>query len=181
MPDGLVLQPGDYVEVPLGPRSYIGVVWEVRPASPTNMRLRDVTQRFDMPAMPAHHRRFIEWLSRYYLEPMGAVLRMVLRVPSVFAPPREQVAYRLGHVTPAKLTAQRKRVLEVAREGFSFSARELAEAAGVGVSVVKALAEAGALEEVALPVLKPLALPDPDAEAFALTADQTTAAEAPGP
>jgi primosomal protein N' (replication factor Y) len=178
VPEGLALAPGDYVEVPLGPRSYIGVVWEVRPASPTNMRLRDVSQRFDMPAMPAQHRRFIEWLSAYYLEPKGNVLRMVLRVPSVFAPPREQVAYRLGKVTPGKLTAQRQRVLAVAQDGFSFSARELAEAAGVGVSVVKALAAAGALEEVALPVLKPFAKPDPDAEAFALSPDQAAAAEA---
>ena len=89
VPQGMSLQHGAYVEVPLGPRSYIGVVWELRPARPTNMKIRDVAQVFDMVPMPETHRNFIEWLSQYYLEPKGNVLRMVIRVPSAFAPPRE--------------------------------------------------------------------------------------------
>jgi primosomal protein N' (replication factor Y) (superfamily II helicase) len=178
VPDGMALSPGDYVEVPLGPRSYVGVVWDVRPAAATNMRLRDVAQRFDMPPMLAHHRCFIEWLSAYYLEPKGMVLRMVLRVPSVFAPSGAQVAYRRGAATPVKLTPQRARVLAVAREGFPLTARALAEAAGVGVSVVNALAASGALEEVVLPLLRPFALPIPEAEAVSLSTDQAAAAAA---
>jgi primosomal protein N' (replication factor Y) len=178
VPEGLALAPGDYVEVPLGPRSYIGVVWEVRPATPTNMKLRDVTQRFDMVAMPEAHRTFIEWLSNYYLEPMGNVLRMVLRVPSAFEPPREQVAYRIGDAPPKRMTPQRQRVLEIARDGFAMQARELANAAGVGTSVIKAMAKDGALQEVSLPALRPFAEPDPDAEPYDLTPDQIIAADA---
>ncbi len=177
VPEGMALQPGDYVEVPLGPRSYIGVVWEVRPATPTNMKLRDVTQRFAMTAMPETHRKFIEWLSDYYLEPKGNVLRMVLRVPSAFEAPREQVAYRIGAAPPKRMTPQRQRVLEIARDGFALPARELADAAGVGISVIKAMAKDGALQVVGLPALRPFALPDPDAEAFDLTPDQVIAAD----
>jgi primosomal protein N' (replication factor Y) (superfamily II helicase) len=177
VPEGLQLQAGDYVEVPLGPRSYIGVVWEVRPATPTNMKLRDVTQRFDMPPLPGTHRDFVEWLSAYYLEPKGNVLRMVLRVPAAFEPPREQVAYRLGASPPKRMTPQRQRVLEVARDGFAHPARELAEAAGVGTAVVKAMAKDGALQVVGLPALRPFAMPDPDAEVFDLSADQAAAAD----
>ena len=177
VPEGLHLQPGDYVEVPLGPRSYIGVVWEVRPATPTNMKMRDVIQRFDMPPMPEAHRNFVEWLSAYYLEAKGNVLRMVLRVPSAFAPPREQVAYRIGAAPPKRMTPQRQRVLAVAGDGFALSAQELANAAGVGTSVIKAMAKDGALQVVGLPALKPFAQPDPDAEAFDLTTDQIVAAD----
>ena len=54
------------------------------------------------------------------------------------------------------MTPQRARVLEIAREGFAMRASELAEAAGVGTSVVKALAKDGALEAVALPALQAL-------------------------
>jgi primosomal protein N' (replication factor Y) (superfamily II helicase) len=79
-------------------------------------------------------------------------LRMVLRVPSAFEPERQRMAYVMGDVQPKKLTPQRARVLELAREGFAMSALELAQAAGVGQSVVKALAEAGALTPVPLPV-----------------------------
>lgn len=177
VPEGLALQAGDYVEVPLGPRSYIGVVWEVRPATPTNMKLRDVTQRFDMVPMPEAHRTFIEWLSKYYLEAMGNVLRMVLRVPSAFEPPREQVAYRIAEAPPKRMTPQRQRVLEIARDGFAMPARELALAAGVGTSVIKAMARDGALQAVALPALRPFAAPGPDADPYDLSADQISAAD----
>jgi primosomal protein N' (replication factor Y) (superfamily II helicase) len=151
VPDGMKLELGSYVEVPLASRSYIGVVWDLREAVGTNLKLRDVTERFDMPAMPALHRKFIDWLAAYYLEPLGNVLRMVLRVPSVFAPERQRMAYQIGPTQPAKLTAQRERVLEVARGGFAFSAAELAAAAGVGASVIKALVKTGALWPVPLP------------------------------
>lgn len=178
VPNGLRLSPGDYVEVPLGPRSYIGVVWEVRPAVPTNLRMRDVLQRFDAPPMPEAHRKFVSWLADYYLEPVGNVLRMVLRVPAALEAPREQMAYRLSGTAPKRLTPQRQRVLEILRDGFPLSASELAQAAGVGTSVVKAMAKDGALESVALPALRPFARPDPDAEAFALSPDQQIAADA---
>ncbi len=176
VPDGMALEPGHYVEVPLGPRSYIGVVWEVRPAQPTNMKLRDVAQVFDTPIMSPTHRRFIEWLADYYLEPKGNVLRMVLRVPSAFEAVRAQVAYRMGPTPPKRLTPQRLRVLEVSRDGFALSARELADAAGVGPSVIKAMAKDGALESVALPILRPFAGPDPDAGAHHLSEEQEAAA-----
>ena len=177
VPTGLALAAGDYVEVPLGPRSYIGVVWEVRPAVPTNMRLRDVVQRFDAPPMPGTHRKFIEWLAAYYLEPVGNVLRMALRVPAALEPPRAQVAYRLGAALPKRMTPQRQRVLEILRDGFPLPASALAQAAGVGTSVVKAMARDGALEEVALPALRPFPQPDPDAAPYALSADQAAAAD----
>jgi primosomal protein N' (replication factor Y) len=177
VPAGMVLAPGDYVEVPLGPRSYIGVVWEARPAVATNLRIRDVVQRFDAPPMPETHRRFVEWLAGYYLEPMGNVLRMVLRVPAALEPPRAQVAYRAGSSPPRRMTPQRARVLEIMRDGFAMPASELAQAAGVGTAVVKAMAKDGALEVVQLPALRAFAIPDPDAEAFSLSADQTAAAE----
>jgi primosomal protein N' (replication factor Y) len=152
VPEGLRLGLGDYVEVPLGPRSYIGVVWELRETFGTNLKLRDVTQRFDVEPMTETHRKFVSWLAAYYLEPMGKVLRMVLRVPSAFEPERQRMAYAIGSVEPKKLTPQRARVLEIAREGFALAGAELAQAAGVGVSVVKALAEQGALQAVPLPV-----------------------------
>lgn len=152
VPEGMVLAPGDYVQVPLGPREYIGVVWERRDTFGTNLKLRDVSQKFDMTPMTAMHRKFIQWLAAYYLEPMGAVLRMVLRVPSAFEPERQRMAYVLGDIAPKKLTPQRARILEIAREGFAMSSAELAQAAGVGQSVVKALAETGALKPVPLPV-----------------------------
>jgi primosomal protein N' (replication factor Y) (superfamily II helicase) len=175
VPEGMAVEPGSYVEVPLGPRQRIGVVWEIRAAAPTNMKLRAITRVFDMPPLPALHRKFIDWLSAYYLEPPGNVLRMVLRVPAVFESPRQQLAYRATGARPAKSTPQRDRVLDIAADGFAMKAADLAQAAGVGTGVVKALVKSGALEEVLLPLLADFAQPDGAALAKDLSADQQAA------
>jgi primosomal protein N' (replication factor Y) (superfamily II helicase) len=178
VPAGMHVELGNYVEVPLGPRAVIGVVWGLRPAVATNMKMRDIAQVFDMPPMTEAHRKFLDWLAAYYLEPPGNVLRMVLRVPSAFEGARQNIAYRASGIKPAKLTAQREKVLAVAEQGFAMKATELAEAAGVGVSVVKALVTAGALEAVALPAHRSFAEPDLNAGGLKLSKDQTTAAAA---
>ena len=177
VPDGLTLAPGDYVEVPLGPRAVIGVVWAVKDHDSSGKKLRDVTQRFDMVAMTATHMKFIEWLSAYYLEHMGNVLRMVLRAPGAFEAERQQVAYRFTGAEPRRMTAQRGRVIAVAREGFAMRAAELAAAAGVGTPVIKAMAKDGALEAVALPGHRAFAEPDLNASGFDLSRDQKAAAQ----
>ncbi|MCB1377713.1 MAG: primosomal protein N' [Alphaproteobacteria bacterium] len=177
IPAGLVLSAGDYVAVPLGPRQLIGVVWDVTASAGIDKKLRDVIGRFDMPPLPATHRKFIDWLAAYYLEPPGNVLRMVLRVPAVFEGAREHLAYRFTGALPKRMTPQRARVIEVAREGFAMRASELAQAAGVGTSVVKALAQDGSLETVTLPALRGFAEPDLNAGGYVLSADQAHAAQ----
>ncbi len=178
IPAGLELRPGDFVVVPLGPRQMIGVVWGLKAEPGTDKKLRDVIGGFDMPPLPETHRKFVDWLAAYYLEPAGNVLRMVLRAPGAFETQREQIAYRATESVPKRMTPQRARVLDIAREGFAMRASELAEAAGVGTSVVKALAKDGALEAVALPASRPFPEPDLNAGGFTLTKDQQAAAEA---
>ncbi|MFM8746735.1 MAG: primosomal protein N' [Aestuariivirga sp.] len=178
VPPGLWLEPGSYVAVPLGPRQVIGVVWGLAPRAATEKTLRDVAAVFDMPPLSETHRKFVDWLAAYYLEPPGNVLRMVLRAPGAFEGPREQLAWRATGEPPKRLTPQRARVMEIAAQGFAMRAGELAEAAGVGISVIKALARDGALEAVALPAMRPFAAPDLLAGGYALNKDQQAAAEA---
>jgi primosomal protein N' (replication factor Y) len=176
VPAGSALAPGDFVVVPLGSRAMIGVVWALAEKAPAGTRLRDVTGRFDLPPLSEVHRKFIDWLSAYYLEPPGNVLRMVLRVPGAFEEPRQRVAYLASGSEPRRMTPQRARVLAVASEGFALRAAELAEAAGVGASVVKALAADGALAAVALPAHRPFRAPDLNARGLRLSKAQEEAA-----
>jgi len=177
IPPGLSLVPGSYVAVPLGPRQMIGVVWALQQEAPEGTKLRDVLGVFDMVPMPETHRKFVSWLAAYYLEPMGNVLRMVLRVPQAFAEPREQTAYRATGASPKRMTPQRARVLEEAREGFAMRASELADAAGVGTSVIKSLVKDGALEAVALPAMRAFTPPDLNAGSLRLSREQQKAAQ----
>jgi primosomal protein N' (replication factor Y) len=122
-----------------------------------------------MPAMGETHRKFVDWLADYYVEPKGNVLRMVLRVPAAFEEARGQIAYRASGQKIRRMTPQRQRVLEVAAEGFAMRLSELAKAAGVGTSVVKSLAKEGALEAVALPAHKAFQTPDLNAGGLKLS------------
>jgi primosomal protein N' (replication factor Y) len=176
IPSGMRLGLGDFVAVPLGPRQVAGVVWSLKDQATTNKALRDVIGRFDLPPLTETHRKFVDWLGAYYLEPVGNVLRMVLRAPGVFEGPREQVAYRSTGSLPKRMTPQRAKVLQAARDGFARKANELAAEAGVGSSVIMALVKDKALVAVALPSHRRFLEPDLNAGGYALNKNQQLAA-----
>lgn len=147
VPDGMETPvPGAVVEVPLGPRRLYGAVWGPGGTAVDSSRLRPVVRVFDVPPLPEVARRFVDWVAAYTLTPPGRVLRMVLRVPAAFEPPRPLVAFERADAVPPpgfKLTAARKRVLEVLSEGPPRLAGEIEEEAACGRAVLRGLVEAG--------------------------------------
>ncbi|VAV90541.1 Helicase PriA essential for oriC/DnaA-independent DNA replication, partial [hydrothermal vent metagenome] len=95
VPAGMSVAAGDYVNAPLGPRLVAGVVWEVGVDTPAGMRLRDIREKFDLPAMSKTQRKFLQWIADYYMSPLGMVLRGCLRAKGIFEPPRLKVAWQL--------------------------------------------------------------------------------------
>jgi len=180
VPDGQALVPGDYVEVPLGPRRLVGVVWGEGGGDLPDGRLKAVLHRFDTPAMPDVVRRFVDWVAAYTLAPPGAVLRMVLGSAEALEPPRPVVAYRRSEAPPPpglKLTDARRRVLAELDEGPPLTAADLAGRAGCGPAVVRGLADAGVLETVRLQPVLPGASPDWRLPGPDLSNDQAAAAK----
>ena len=177
VPPHLEVAAGDFVHVPLGTRHTVGVVWGDRPQPAADLKLRPIAARIELPPLPELTRRVIEWIAAYYLEPVGNILRLCLRVPGVFDARRETIGYVAGPVEPDRLTPQRARVLEVARQGVPLRASELAAEAAVGVGVVHGLARQGALRGVALSPFLPFAAPDPLGHRVALNPEQAGAAE----
>jgi len=142
--------PGAIVEVPLGPRRLFGVVWGAGSGTVETSRLRPVVRVFDVPPLPEATRRFVDWVAAYTLTPPGRVLRMVLRVPAAFEPPRALVAYERTDAPPPpgfKLTAARKRVLDVLSDGPPRLAAEIEEEAACGRAVARGLLAAGMIRE----------------------------------
>jgi primosomal protein N' (replication factor Y) len=177
-PPEMTLVAGDYVQVPLGPREVLGVVWGPALGDVAAAKMRPVAGRFDAPPMPQEHRAFIDWVAAYTLSPPGSVMRMSLTAPKALEPPRAAVAYRRAALADAlMLTAARKRVLAVLDERGTAAANELAEVAGCGVSVVRAMADAGALETVMLPARYPASQFHRPEDRPTLSPDQSLAAE----
>jgi primosomal protein N' (replication factor Y) len=157
-PEGLTLEPGDHVVVPLGPRRIRGVVRAVREVVGQNRPLKAVEQRLEDPPLPPGTLAFVEWAARWELAPPGDPLAIALRGLRAPPPGPSRQIVRTDQ-TPARLTPARERVLEAALSGWP-SIAALAEAAGVSSGVVKALLEDGALDLVE--TWEPPAYPEPD-------------------
>lgn len=83
----MAVEPGSVVQVPLGPRQVIGVVWDGGDDNGVDpKKLRPITRVFDCPPLAKEMRDFIDWVATYTLSPPGHVARMALRVPAAFDP-----------------------------------------------------------------------------------------------
>lgn len=177
VPPGLEVAPGDAVQVPLGPRQILGVVWDegrLEGREVEAKKLRPIAARLDMPPLSLPMRRLCEWVADYYLAPLASVVRMVW--PSVaFLGEREVTEYRLGDMLPARMTPERRTAVEklAGQQGL---VRDLARIAGVSDAVLRGLVKAGALEPVRVGADRLLAMPDPDFAPPALEATQAAAA-----
>ena len=177
-PEGGCLH-GAFVEVPLGPRKVLGVVWGAGRGGFDLKKARSIIRVLDVAPMRAEMQAFLQRAAEYTLTPLPAMLRLATRVPGLSDPPSMQKVYRPGEETPARMTEARARVLEVLRAhgGLGFTLRELSDMAGVTSSVVKGLVKQGAVREEDTPRDRAFARLDPDLPAKALTVDQAQAAE----
>ena len=174
-PEGMGLEPGDQVAVPLGPRLIRGVVVQVRDGLGGNRPLKPVAERLDDPRLPPGTVEFVQWAARYAVDAPGQPLAIALR--GARAPkPRPVRVVRATGVPPARPTAARTKVLEAA--AMPMPPADLARVAGVSSGVVKGLIDEGSLvvEHVAAaPGFEP---PDLGRHGAALSASQAAAAEA---
>jgi primosomal protein N' (replication factor Y) len=206
VPPELAVRPGDVVLAPLNRREEVGVVWDARDTSRDanpgasslpdgfwdNPADREVPERklkpliavLDTPPMRPDLRRLVDWIASYTLSPPGEVMAMALRVvsPDTARAPSGWCAAEIApeppepHLPEARLTPARQRVLAALADRVPRVAVELARAAGVGVGVVRAMAQAGLLTPAPLPARAPFEPPDPDHPGPALSDPQAAAA-----
>ncbi len=170
---------GAFVEVPLGPRRVLGVVWGAGEGGFDLSRVRPVTRVLDVAPMRAELRAFLTRAADYTLTPMPAMLRLATRAPGLGGAVSMKRIYRLGHADPDRMTGARARVLALMEEfgGVAFTLGELSQMAGVSNSVIKGLVRQGALIEEDTPRDLPYPRLDPSRPGLALTGDQAAAAE----
>jgi primosomal protein N' (replication factor Y) len=154
---------GAFVEVPLGPRKVIGVVWGPAQGGYDPAKIRPVFQVIDVPPMREEMRLFLTRAGDYTLTPLSQMLRLATRAPGLTDPPHMRRVLGSGQGEPTRMTPAREKVLAVLRDQpeHRFTAAELARLAEVTPSVVKGLVQQGAVAEfetardVAYPALDP--------------------------
>lgn len=124
VPDGMAVEPGSIVQVPLGPRLVVGVVWDGDDdGSVDAKKLKTIEKAFDCPPLTRDMRTFLDWVAAYTVTPPGLVARMALRAPAAFDPEPMVEALRLTEMRPERMTAARERVIAAASDGFPGRAR----------------------------------------------------------
>jgi len=172
-------QLGAFVEVPLGPRKVLGVVWSAGEGGFEAAKLRSVIRVLDVPPMRAEVQAFLTRAAAYTLTPLPAMLRLATRAPGLGDPPSMRKIYRRGTQTPTRVTEARRRVLAVLEQygALAFTLKELANAADVTPSVIKGLVAQGVVSEEHAPRDLPFPPLDPALPSKALTDAQAAAAQ----
>ena len=179
VPDGMDVQPGDLVLVPLNRRAEVGVVWDAPFGdSVPDAKLKPIDAVLEAPPMPPALRRFVDWVAGYTLAAPGDVLAMALRV-NALTPPVPQAGWSLAPLpSELRLTEARRRVAALLADGSPRTGAAIARAAAVSSGVVRSMAQAGLLLPTLLPAAAPFAMPDPAYPGPALSPDQAAAAAA---
>ncbi|MDE0702263.1 MAG: primosomal protein N' [Rhodospirillaceae bacterium] len=187
IPAGMAVAPGDFVRVPLGPRSMTGVVWGKADGAVPDGRLKAIVARHDAPPLSAAHRRFVDWIAAYTVTAPGSVLRMVMPVPEALDPPAPSTGYRLADSVPPapgtgpRITPQRRRVIDALAGEEPVATGRLRTQADVSAAVLAGMAKAGLIEAAPVAVGADWPAPQPDRPGIRLSADQRAAVRALGP
>jgi primosomal protein N' (replication factor Y) len=179
-PEGGVFE-GAFVEVPLGPRKVLGVVWGAGEGGYDASKIRSVIRVLDAVPMRDEMKVFLKRAADYTLTPMSAMLRLATRSPGLGDPPSMRRIYRRGTTDePDRWTDARRKVVGVLEDygGLAFTLKELADMADVSTSVVKGLVKQGVVAEEESPRDLPFPRLEPGTAKVALTDEQSVASEA---
>ena len=171
---------GAFVEVPLGPRKVIGVVWGAGRGGFDLTKARSVIRVLDLAPMRGELRDFLSRAADYTMTPLSMMLRLTTRAPGLSDAPSMRKVYRLGSGQPERETEARRKVIAALGDyaDLAFTLAELAEVANVSTSVIKGLVKQGVVQEEDSPRDLPYPLLDPDFSTVKLTPDQAEAAAA---
>ena len=142
---------GDVVRVPFGKTFEIGVVWCLeKTADIDEKKIKSITN-----VLPYHLKtsliKFVQWVAKYNLAPLGLVLKMVLCAKNAFDDEKMHLLYQLTGKTLAeaklKNSDARWRVIDLLKHA-PYSKAEIMAGAGVSPSVVSTLIDAGLLAPV---------------------------------
>lgn len=89
IPDTMDIAEGAYVRVPMGRAEEWGVVWKLLDKTEVPLeKIKAILEVSHLPPMPEITRQFIARVADYTLSPIGNVLTMAMRVPTIFEKPR---------------------------------------------------------------------------------------------
>lgn len=143
VPEGMEIQLGDVVRVPIGAKETLGVVWAQGEATIPAEKLKYIIEKYALlPSLSEDFRNFLDWAAWYNGANKGALLKMVL--PLQEAPKKSRVQFSAddftlssGKQTTPNLSSEQQAAATILREKLH---------AGFGVSVLDGVTGSGKTE-----------------------------------
>jgi len=142
---------GDVVRIPFGKGIEIGVVFKLeKTADLDEKKIKSIISILPYTLKPSLI-KFVEWVAKYNLAPIGLVLKMVLCAKGAFEDPKMHTLYKLTGKTLSegklKNSDARWRVINLLKHA-PYSKSEIIAGTGVSASVIKTLIDADILEKM---------------------------------
>ncbi len=171
---------GTIVRVPFGREEQVGVVWKHgRSSDLPEGKIKPIIEKLDFPALSPALLQLIKFVAEYNMAFVGLVLKMVISVRAVFDDNQVETLYTLSGKTLAeaklKNSDARWQVMDLLRHA-PYTRKEICQGAGVGLSVVNTLIQAGVLQPIIRPKKKVYDKPLGSFSKVELTAEQEMAA-----
>ncbi|MCI5050144.1 MAG: primosomal protein N' [Rickettsiales bacterium] len=140
VPDGMNLRVGDYVQVPFGTKSMIGVVWGEGRGDVEPHKCKPITTRYEhVPPLPALMRSYVDWVADYTLSDKGSVLKMVLASPKALTEPPTETIYRLSTTGADYQSEARAAVANYLKDNGANTAKHIKQAVGASQSILASM------------------------------------------
>ena len=84
---------GQFVEIPIGSRHCVGVVWGHSSIKIDNNRLKYIARVLEIPPMTSELRKFLNQLANYTVNPLNKVFKLSLCAQNLIRPPKGKKFY----------------------------------------------------------------------------------------
>ncbi|MFL1780326.1 Primosomal protein N' [Candidatus Hepatincolaceae symbiont of Richtersius coronifer] len=148
VPEGLQLQKGDVVLVPLRNQEVYGIVYDIQDIiNFDKAKLKEVIQKVEnIPALTAETIDFLQFIAGYNLANFGAVLKMAISIAGFdFNHYEEILRLNFPLINQLKLTEPRKKIIALLEQTKSLEKKALIAKAQVSYAVVNSLIKKGFL------------------------------------
>ncbi len=139
---------GQFVEVPVGTRSCIGVIWNEGSTTIDRTKLKYLTGIVEAPKMSIELRKFLIAFAHYTVNPLNKVFKLAIGALDLRRPPRRKKFYKAGNQLSSGSSSKRKKIFMLLSEfpKRTFSMEELTSFAGASPSLVNELVKLGNIE-----------------------------------
>ena len=168
---------GSYVQVSLGQKEVIGVVWGPNTINLEVDKIKVILKTLNVMPMTSELMKFLEKVSLYTITPLSSVLRLATRVPNLGSAEVMDKKYSFYSDEIKKLTTSRSKVLNFLKENhkLKFELSEIIKNCNVSSSVVHGLVSLEAVSVDWVPRDQEFLPLNPLVKGEKLTEEQTSA------